>query len=179
MKKILLLLCFCMVLHNVFSQDTLKVIEKIPEQKWGFAVASASMLFTKAILSKIDIYKKGISANPVEFVITSIAINIGKGGKVNAVYFPKNIPEKMSKWYETASIANGIKEIEPIKLIRFEGKTLLFTVIFTKFESEHIVPLSNLMNNMPIIWPDFIVENETEVIVLKPTRLVLGILSIN
>ncbi|WP_457287320.1 hypothetical protein [Pedobacter sp. UYP24] len=164
-----------MTSHTAFSQDSLKVVEKIPDQKWGVSAVSVSKLITIAILDKIKIYKKGVSANPVEFVITSIAINIEKGGKVNGVYFPNNIPTKMAKWYQTLSIADEIKKIEPAKLARFANKTLLYTVIFTNDDSEFIVPRSNLMNNIPIIWPDFIVENETEVVVLKPQVLTMGI----
>ncbi len=175
MRRIILLLCFCMILHNVFSQDTLKT-EKLSEQNWGYAAASASKLISQAVSRKLALGK--IKNNPVEFMVTSIAVAVGKGGVVNSVYFPSNIPKKMAAWYNKNSISNGIKEIEPIKLARFENKTLLVMIIFTEWEENFAINRFWIKENVPKSWPDFIVENETEVILLKPTVITVAPLRI-
>ena len=100
--------------------------------------------------------------------IISIALAFNEAGKIDTVFFSKNISKRT---LETIRPNNElVSKIKSIGLVSkdYKSKIVLFPILFKRMEDKGIDYQSGFLSNYENLWPDFGPFEKRPLILLKP-----------
>ncbi|MBC8984799.1 hypothetical protein H9X96_03315 [Pedobacter sp. N36a] len=162
--KLYLTICSFLMLNCLFgnAQDSLS-INIIPNKK----ALDIRLPIIKTIGGHLNANLLFKTPKHQAFII-SIAIAFDQLGKIDTVYFSKDMSSCI---LETIKPDRGlVKKIKELRLIskEYSSKIIVFPILFRRQDDQKIDNLTDFLNSFENLWPSFNALEKRPIILLKP-----------